>query len=100
MLTLGQAACLVLGMEPTTENRTKAKYLLEQTPFTVTYFSGANPMEPVAMGMSVVKQTHSNTESTLKRHQETQGVVRTFKPFPHLIYWHQYKIPMVCCVCS
>jgi hypothetical protein len=56
MLTLGQAACLVLGMEPTTENRTKAKYLLEQTPFTVTYFTDANPMEPVAMGMAVVKQ--------------------------------------------
>jgi hypothetical protein len=56
MLTLGQSACLVLDMSPTEDNRKKAKKILEETPFTVTYLFGSNPLEPVAMARSIVEK--------------------------------------------
>ena len=54
-LTLGQASCLVLGLEPTPENREKAKKVMEDTPFAVTYRHGQNPKEPMAIAKSLVK---------------------------------------------
>ncbi|KAF7721277.1 hypothetical protein EC973_004970, partial [Apophysomyces ossiformis] len=56
MLTLGQAACLVLDKEPTKENRKEAKDILEKSPFGVTYLFGTNPLEPVAMAKSIIEK--------------------------------------------
>jgi hypothetical protein len=40
MITLGQAACLVLDLEITEENRRKAKDIIKNSPFGITCFNG------------------------------------------------------------
>ncbi|KAI8997778.1 hypothetical protein BDB01DRAFT_831312 [Pilobolus umbonatus] len=54
MITLGQAACLVLDMQPTTANRKKAISILESTPFGVTYLNNGNHLEPFALARSII----------------------------------------------
>ncbi|KAF7720435.1 hypothetical protein EC973_008939, partial [Apophysomyces ossiformis] len=56
MLTEGQACCLVLDMEPTKENREKAKAIFQHSPFGVTYLHGTNPLEPVAMAKTLIEK--------------------------------------------
>lgn len=56
MLTLGQACCLALGMEPTEDNRKEAKRMVDTCPFGVTYMQDSNPMKPIAMGKDVIKR--------------------------------------------
>lgn len=54
LLTLGHASCLVLGVKMTPENRKLSKEYFETTRLTVTYISGLDPMEPMALGKEVV----------------------------------------------
>jgi hypothetical protein len=49
-LTKGQASCLVLGYKQTRQNHDKAKKLFADSPLTVAYKQGQDPMEPMAIG--------------------------------------------------
>lgn len=46
----GQAACLVLSLPPTDKNREKAKEILDNSQFDVTYVRGSDSFLPVAIG--------------------------------------------------
>ncbi|ORZ11614.1 hypothetical protein BCR42DRAFT_101685 [Absidia repens] len=54
MITKGQAGCLVLDLIPSIENRAKAKEILRDGPFDVTYLAGSDPLRPMAMGKAVM----------------------------------------------
>lgn len=53
LLSQGQASCLVLGLEPTDENRKRAKQTMEEIGMSATYIRGSNPQVPTAIGSNV-----------------------------------------------
>ncbi|KAF7720806.1 hypothetical protein EC973_006011 [Apophysomyces ossiformis] len=56
MLTLGQAACLVLGDPPTIENRKEAKEYFAKSRLAVTYIRNHDPYAPIAVGKALVER--------------------------------------------
>lgn len=53
ILTLGQAACLVLSLPRSRDNRVKAKKIVTESCFDVTYLKHADPLLPVAVGKTI-----------------------------------------------
>lgn len=49
-ITEGQASCLVLSFSPNEKNRAKAKKMFKDSPFTVSYIKGSDPLFPIAIG--------------------------------------------------
>ncbi|KAI8381099.1 uncharacterized protein BYT42DRAFT_565236 [Radiomyces spectabilis] len=54
MITYGQACCLVLDLEPTKENRKRAKETLAQVSLGATYLENNGHLEPIALSESKI----------------------------------------------
>jgi hypothetical protein len=59
-------------MEPTIENRQVTKRILEETPFTVTYFMNASPFELVALEKQWCREIRSSTELMHQHRQQAR----------------------------
>jgi hypothetical protein len=55
-MSRGQAACIVLGLEPNLENRKQAKAIFEDIPLDVCYDINYGPLKPIALGKSVINR--------------------------------------------
>lgn len=54
LITRGQAACLILGLEPNKDNRKEAKSILDNTPLDATYCHDTSPLKPFAYGRKLI----------------------------------------------